>query len=337
MIIYFYFNKTKSCNYQTQIPEVKYFLSVQKQCMTPQRQAMCPFKLFVTTIKTCTEVKEKLESENIKSCTLKHDYEGHQCYSILLVRTGFVTEPKAKLYRCYPWSSTWLCHRPAHLLLYCFTRSVLCMREHALGFTKEKNGVSVPWSVSFVPPHSPPPQSHHLGHRPSSDGCSAGPPGCSDRPRSYMAETPPYKGLHGSGNQCHYIDYYVTEIGAIENIGRLSFKGWLQVKYFPLYHHCSFFSRYKNRLSYTGIIWLLAYKGIITFIYQWIILCYCTLGRSPLFVYPKSQQVNSLVSLKIHLRYRPASEICPLFTVTNEKDWVSYTEKTWSLSLFFKI
>lgn len=138
MIIYFYFDKTKSCNYQTQIPEVKYFLSVQKQCMTPQRQAMCPFKLFVTTIKTCTEVKEKLESENIKSCTLKHDYEGHQCYSILLVRTGFVTEPKAKLYRCYPWSSTWLCHRPAHLLLYCFTRSVLCMREHALGFTKAK-------------------------------------------------------------------------------------------------------------------------------------------------------------------------------------------------------
>ena len=52
--------------------------------------------------KKCIEVKEKLESGNIKSCTLKHDYEGHQCYSILLVRTSFVTEPKAKLYRYYP-------------------------------------------------------------------------------------------------------------------------------------------------------------------------------------------------------------------------------------------
>lgn len=71
--------------------------------MTPQMQALCPFKLFVTTIKKkCIEVKEKLESGNIKSCTLKHDYEGHQCYSILLVRTSFVTEPKAKLYRYYP-------------------------------------------------------------------------------------------------------------------------------------------------------------------------------------------------------------------------------------------
>ena len=81
-------------------------------------------------------------------------------------------------------------------LVHARTRTRICKSQ--------ENGVNVSWSVSFVPPHSPPPQSRHLGHRPSSGGCSAGPPGCSDRPRSYMEETPPCKGLHGSGNHCHY-------------------------------------------------------------------------------------------------------------------------------------
>lgn len=129
---------------------------------------------------------------------LKLHHKGHQSFSILLVQTNFVTEPKAKLSSCYPWRSTPPASTPVVALLY--SAHLLPART----FTQETQRKQD--EKGFVPPCSLPPRCHHLDRRPSSDGCSAGPPGCSDQPRSYMVDILSCMGLHTNDtsiNACH--------------------------------------------------------------------------------------------------------------------------------------
>ena len=120
----------------------------------------------------------------------------------------FVTEPKAKLILLLSLKqhlTLAAARTPVVELLYPWARTY-CDWEHLRKWCKDYWGGG---GGGAVPPYSPPPRFLRPGHHPSCDVRSAGPPGCSDRPRSHMTGSPPCRGLQGPGG--HFINPYFTQ------------------------------------------------------------------------------------------------------------------------------